>query len=71
MTTLRFVDQYTADAPPYEQSEEVKQVYAQSHGLAESFCSAIEVAEASQELLTESLSWHSSAFADHTFHKPY
>ena len=35
MTTLSFVDQYTADAPPYEQSEEVKQFYAQSHGLAE------------------------------------
>ena len=35
MTALRFLDQYTADAPPYEQSEEVKQFYAQSHGLAE------------------------------------
>ena len=35
MRTLNFVDQYTADAPPYEQSEEVKQFYAQSHGSAE------------------------------------
>ena len=35
MTSLSFVDQYTADAPPYEQSEEVKQFYAQSHGSAE------------------------------------
>ena len=34
MTKLSFVDQYTANAPEYEQSEEVKQFYAQSHGLA-------------------------------------
>ena len=32
MTTLRFVNQYTAEALPYEQSEEVKQFYAQSQG---------------------------------------
>lgn len=32
MTTLRFVNQYTAEAPPYEQSDKVKQFYAQSQG---------------------------------------
>ena len=32
MTTLSFVNQYTAEAPPYEQSDEVKQFYAQSQG---------------------------------------
>ena len=30
MTTLTFANQYTAVAPPYEQSEVVKQFYAQS-----------------------------------------
>ena len=35
MTKLSFVDQYTANAPGYEQSEEVKQFYAQSQGLAQ------------------------------------
>ena len=35
MTTLSFADHYNSDAPPYEQSEEVKRFYAQSHGLAE------------------------------------
>lgn len=32
MTTLAFSDQYTAGAPPYEQSEAVKQLYSQSEG---------------------------------------
>ncbi|CAF9942066.1 hypothetical protein IMSHALPRED_003185 [Imshaugia aleurites] len=32
MTTLAFSDQYTAGAPPYEQSEVVKQFYSQSNG---------------------------------------
>ena len=30
MTTLKFSDQYTAGAPPYEQSQAVKQFYSQS-----------------------------------------
>lgn len=32
MTELSFVNQYTTQPPPYEQSEEVKQFYAQSQG---------------------------------------
>ena len=32
MTTLSFVDHYTAEASPYEQSEVVKQFYTQSQG---------------------------------------
>ncbi len=32
MTTLAFSDQFTAGAPPYEQSEVVKQFYSQSNG---------------------------------------
>ena len=32
MTTMAFSDQYTAGAPPYEQSEMVKQYYSQSEG---------------------------------------
>ena len=30
MTALRFIDQYTAAAPLYEQSDPVKQFYSQS-----------------------------------------
>ena len=30
MTKLSFVGQYTANAPPYEQSDAIKQFYAQS-----------------------------------------
>ncbi len=30
MTSLQFASQYTADPPPYEQSEPVKQFYSQS-----------------------------------------
>lgn len=32
MTTMTFSDQYTAGAPPYEQSDAVKQFYSQSKG---------------------------------------
>lgn len=32
MTTMTFSDKYTAEAPPYEQSEVVKQFYSQSKG---------------------------------------
>lgn len=32
MTTMAFVDQYTAGAPPYEQSDVLKQFYSQSKG---------------------------------------
>ena len=32
MTKLSFVDQFNAAAPPYEQSDAVKQLYAQSQG---------------------------------------
>lgn len=32
MTTLAFSDQFTAEAPPYEQSDTVKQFYSQSNG---------------------------------------
>ena len=32
MTTMAFSDQYTAGAPPYEQSEVVQQYYSQSGG---------------------------------------
>ena len=32
MTTMTFSNQYTVEAPPYEQSEVVKQFYSQSEG---------------------------------------
>ena len=32
MTTMAFADQYTAGAPPYEQSDVLKQFYSQSKG---------------------------------------
>ena len=68
MTTMAFSDQYTAEAPPYEQSEVVRQFYLQSSGWVASqvLSGQIGLLKAIQSIQIQSRAASFGAFANYT-----